>query len=91
MASVSKVQLIKLQQTLKTDAAIGTKFGISRQAIHQLRCKYGIKSVRDKNRERNEKIAARYKKGKTGIAIAREIDMSVAQVYRIIKKLSKRS
>ncbi|MFH0920745.1 MAG: hypothetical protein V1913_10320 [Fibrobacterota bacterium] len=91
MASVNKEQLLKLQKTLKTDAAIGAKFGITRQAIHQLRCKYDIKSVRDKNKERNLKMVELYKKGKTGIAIAKVMDMSIAQVYRIIKKLSKRS
>jgi len=90
MAAVSKVQLVKLQENLKTDAAIGAKFGVTRQAIHQLRCKYGIKSVRDKHKERNEKIIGLYKKGKTGIEIAKGLDMSISQVYRIIKRLSKR-
>jgi len=91
MAIVNKEQLIKLQKTLKTDAAIGAKYDISRQAIHQLRRKYDIKSIRDKNIERNNKIAALYKKGKTGIVIAKDMDLSISQAYRIIKKLSKRS
>jgi biotin operon repressor len=42
MARISKSELIRLQKTLITDKAISEKFGISRQAVHQLRVKYGI-------------------------------------------------
>jgi DNA invertase Pin-like site-specific DNA recombinase len=59
-------------------------FGITRQAVHQLRVKYGIESSRSKNDERNEKIVRLYKKGKTGMKIAEEMDISVSQVYRVI-------
>jgi Mor family transcriptional regulator len=86
MACISKPELIKLQKTLKTDAAIGEKFRISRQAVHQLRAKYGINANLAKNKERNEKIKVLYKKGKTGISIAKQLDMSISQVYRIIKR-----
>lgn len=85
MAIVTKDELKKLQKTLKTDAAIGEKFGVTRQAIHQLRVKYEIKSSRSKNEERNEKIISLYKKGKTGTKIAEEMDLSLTQVYRVIK------
>jgi len=88
MAKISKQQLIKLQKTLKTDAAIGSEFGITRQAVHQLRRKYGIEANRAKNIERNKKILAAYKKGKSGLDIAKDIGLSVSQVYRIIEKLS---
>ncbi|MBL8029372.1 MAG: helix-turn-helix domain-containing protein [Fibrobacteres bacterium] len=84
MARISKVELIKLQKTLKTDAAIGEKFGISRQAVHQMRQKYGIDYNKGKNKERNEKIAALYKKGVAGTEIADQLDVSISQVYRII-------
>ena len=47
MARVTKAQLIKLQKQLKVDEAIGAKFGITRQAIHQLRQKYGIPRIPD--------------------------------------------
>jgi len=86
MAKVNKEQLIKLQKTLITDTAIGEKFGISRQAIHQMRVKYGINANTAKNKERNAKIISLYKKNKTGIAIAKDLDLSISQVYRIIKK-----
>jgi hypothetical protein len=52
MAKISKDQLVKLQKKYITDHAIGKLFGISRQAVHQLRNKYGIPPV-------EEKIAAR--------------------------------
>jgi hypothetical protein len=90
MAKISKDVLKKLQKTLKTDAAIGAKFKISRQAVHQLRMKYGIGFVANKNKDRDEKILSMYKKGKTGIVIAKQLDLSVSQIYRIIKKRSKK-
>jgi hypothetical protein len=86
MARISKDELARLQKTLKTDAAIGKKFQISRQAVHQLRVKYGIKANREKNIERDKKIVVAYKKGKTGISIAKDVELSISQVYRIIKK-----
>ena len=84
MATVSKNDLIKLQKTLGTDAEIGKKFGITRQAIHQLRKKYGIESRYAKNPERNEKILALYEKGTSGTAIAEKLGLSISQAYRII-------
>ncbi|OGJ86554.1 MAG: hypothetical protein A2487_13445 [Candidatus Raymondbacteria bacterium RifOxyC12_full_50_8] len=90
MARVTKDQLIQLQKTLKTDAAIGKKFGITRQAIHQLRVKYGIDYNRKKNKERDEQVSAMFKSGKTGFAISKKIDLSVSQIYRIIRKMSKK-
>lgn len=90
-SGISKEQLIELQKTLKTDAAIGAKFGISRQAVHQLRVKYNIESVRDKNEGRDKRIAEIYKTGKSGAAIAKEMGLSISQLYRIIKRVSKKS
>jgi len=37
MSKITKQELIKLQKSLVTDEAIGEKFGITRQAIHQMR------------------------------------------------------
>jgi DNA-directed RNA polymerase specialized sigma subunit len=90
MAKLSKQEIIKLQKTLKTDAAIGKKYGISRQAVHQLRQKYDVGYNRLKNKERNEKISSLYKKKVTGIKIAKEMDLSVSQVYRILTGLKKK-
>jgi DNA invertase Pin-like site-specific DNA recombinase len=86
MARISKSQLAKLQKQLKTDAAIGSKFGITRQAVHQLRKKYGIESVIAKNAERNKKIVSAYKTGASGTALAKKFDLSISQTYRIINE-----
>jgi hypothetical protein len=87
MARISKSQLVKLQKQLKTDAAIGEKFEITRQAVHQLRKKYGIESVIAKNAERNKKIVVAYKGGASGTTLAKKFDLSISQTYRIINEI----
>jgi hypothetical protein len=89
MASMSKAQLIKLQKQLKTDAKIGEKFNITRQAVHQLRKKYEIESVIAKNAERNEKIVGSYGTGASGTDLAKKFKLSVSQTYRIINENKK--
>jgi biotin operon repressor len=90
MARISKQDLVRLQKNLKTDAAIGAKFGISRQAVHQLRQKYDIDYNRTKHRDRNAKILSLYRKKASGTRIARQMKISVSQVYRIIAGLKKK-
>ena len=89
MAHFTKTELIKLQKQLGTDEAIGEKFGITRQAVHQMRRKYGIESRYADNPERNAKIIAAYKKGTSGTTLARKYDLSISQAYRIIKMAGK--
>ena len=84
MARISKAQLIKLQKQYTTDAKIGELFGISRQAVHQLRQKYGIDSSIADNPERNAKIVKLYKAGTSGTALAKKFELSISQTYRII-------
>jgi Mor family transcriptional regulator len=86
MACISKQQLQELQEIFKTDAKIAEKFGVTRQAIHQLRVKYGIKSLTDKNDERNKEMAVLFKKGTPPVDLAKKNDLSVSQVYRILKR-----
>ena len=86
MARITKAQLVKLQRKLKRDAAIGAQFGITRQAVHQLRKKYGIPSVIEKNPERNKKIIDMYNAGKSVAAIAKKFDLSISYTYRIISE-----
>jgi DNA invertase Pin-like site-specific DNA recombinase len=90
MARISKTQLIKLQKQLKTDAAIGEQFGITRQAVHQLRKKYGIDSSLVDNPERNADIIAAYGKGLSGTALAKKFKLSISQTYRIINESKKK-
>jgi DNA-directed RNA polymerase specialized sigma subunit len=84
MAVAGKTELIKLQKALGTDEAIAKKLKVTRQAIHQLRTKYGIESNIAKNPERNKKIVSLFKSGKTGTEIAGKLGISVSQTYRII-------
>ena len=84
MARIGKNQLVKLQKKYKTDEAIGKLYGISRQAVHQLRQKYEIEPVADKHQQRDEAIVQLYKDGMAGTKIARKFKLSVSQTYRII-------
>jgi DNA invertase Pin-like site-specific DNA recombinase len=89
MAKISKIELIALQKKFKTDEAIGERFGITRQAVHQLRNKYGIQSVIAKNEERNAKLIKAYKAGNTGMSLAKKFGLSVSQTYRILGEAPK--
>lgn len=89
MARISKQELIRLQKKLLSDAAIGAEFGITRQAVHQLRNKYGIPVVTGKLDKRDAKIAALRKKGVKGMAIAKKLDLSLAVVYRVFGQANK--
>ena len=91
MARISKTQLIKLQKKLKTDAAIGEQFGITRQAVHQLRKKYGIESSLADNPQRNAEIVTMYGKGASGTTLAKKYKLSISQTYRIINESKKKT
>ena len=86
MAKISKAQLEKLQKKYKTDDAIGKLYGITRQAVHQLRTKFGIPPVADKHKERDEEILKAYNAGASGTALAKKYDLSISQTYRIINE-----
>jgi len=62
MAKINKSQLIKLQSKYVTDDAIGKLYGISRQAVHQLRNAYGIPPVEEKHKAAIPKLSS-YTKG----------------------------
>jgi hypothetical protein len=85
MPTILKNELMRLQRTLKTDQAIGKRFKVTRQAIHQLRKKYGIPPVLGKNDERDAKILSLHKKGASAMEIARKMLISISQTYRIIR------
>jgi len=86
MPCISKPQLLKLQKTLKTDAAIGAKFGITRQAVHQIRILYKVASIREKNKDRNAKIVRLRKQGVPIAKLCREFGLAVSQIYRVLAK-----
>lgn len=94
MATITKAQLEKLQKKLVTDAAIGAQFGITRQAVHQLRKKFGLESSLRDNPQRNQEIVKAYESGESGTALAKKYKLSISQTYRIInenKKPAKKS
>lgn len=86
MAKISKQELIKLQKKYVTDARIGEEFGISRQAVHQLRVKFEIESSRKNNDERNENILTMFNNGQNTTIIAKKYSLSIPTIYRIIHK-----
>ena len=86
MARISKNDLLKLQKKLHTDAKIGEEFGITRQAVHQLRKKYGIESRTAGNPERNKEMVELREGGKTVETIAKKFKLSIPQTYRILKE-----
>jgi hypothetical protein len=88
MATISKAELIRLQKKFKTDARIGEEFGITRQAIHQLRKKYGIESRTAGNTERNKEIVESRDAGQSVESLAKKFSLSIPQTYRIIKETS---
>jgi Mor family transcriptional regulator len=86
MDKISKSGLVKLQKQFGTDEAIGKKLKLTRQAVHQLRKNYGIESTYTGHPKRNEQMIALYKKGTSGIKIAKKFGMSFGHTYRIIKE-----
>jgi transposase-like protein len=81
---VSKAKLVKLQKDLVTDSAIGEELGITRQAVHQWRKKWGVGSSMADNSDRNASMIEAYNAGETGTAIARKFKLSISQTYRVI-------
>lgn len=88
MARISRNQFVKLQKRYTTDQAIAGLFGLSRQAVHQLRTRYGIAPVADRKKTRNEEIIALHASGISVQKLAKKYELSVTQVYRLVKGVS---
>lgn len=88
MARISKNELLKLQKKFNTDARIGEEFGITRQAVHQLRKKYDIESRTAGNPDRNQEMVSLRANGRNVEAIAKKFKLSIPQTYRILKENS---
>ena len=87
MALVSRLDLIRLQKSLRTDEAIGKKFKVTRQAVQQLRWKYGIKSRFAKHPQRNKEILSHFRSGIPATQIAKKFGLSAPQIYRLVRKM----
>jgi Mor family transcriptional regulator len=84
MAKISKSQFVALQKKHRMDSAIARALGVTRQAVYQMRTKFGLKSIKADNRARNAEIVKAYKAGASGTAIATKFKLSVSQTYRVI-------
>jgi hypothetical protein len=74
----------RLQKFHRTDGRIGETLGVSRQAVHQLRKKLGVRTRQSDRKSRDAEIVAAYIAGETGIGIARRLGLSISQTYRVI-------
>ena len=87
MARIGKKQLILLQKKYQTDEAIARLYNLSRQAIHQLRNRYGIPPVQSRNKKRDSEIKQMRKKGISVLKLSRKFKLSTTHIYRIINDL----
>ena len=85
MPRLTKQELLRLQKTLLVDQKIADKFGITRQAVHQIREKYGIPCILNRNRKRNDQINRLYNGGIPVVGIAKKFKLSICQIYRVIR------
>lgn len=74
-----------LLRRYKTDHAVGRVLGISKQAVHQHRKKFGIPAVHDRSKiiQRDEKIRSLYEDGVSVREICKRFKLSKSSVYRI--------
>jgi len=87
MATLTKNDILAMRKKgYLTDSAIASQAGITRQAIHQLRKKYGLAKVKDRLKDRDREILAMYNSGCLADEIAKARDISISQVYRIISR-----
>lgn len=87
MARISKNQLLKLRRKYRTDESIARLYGLSRQAIHQLRKRYGIPKAPDDRMERNHLILEMWHSGVSKRKIAAKTGLSPSQICRIVRKM----
>ena len=86
MARITKDKLLQLQRVFKTDEAIGKKFGITRQAVFQLRKNYDIESLREINPKRDKEMRKLYNAGTSVAVLVKKYNLSSSQVYRIVNR-----
>jgi len=84
MAKITKPQFVALQKKHVTDTAVAAALGVSRQAVHHLRAKFGIMSSVPDVRARNAAMVEAYMDGETGVSIAHRYRLSISQTYRIL-------
>ena len=80
----SKNELLWYQKRFGTDHAVGLQLGVTRQAVHQLRNKFGIMRSLKKS-DRNAKIKVDHWNGMDADKLVKKYKLSLTQIYRIIK------
>ena len=81
----TKEKLLKLQKRYKTDRAIGEQFGVTRQAVHLWRVKYGVRSLRELIEARNYQIKKDFKAGIPIKKLVKKYEVCMSLIYRVIK------
>lgn len=69
-----------------TDQSIARLYKISRQAVHQLRQRYNIPPVDNKNEERNKQIVQLHHNGESVLKLSKKFKLSPTHIYRILKQ-----
>jgi len=84
MARIGKEQLERLQKKYKTDAAIARIYGLTRQAVYQLRKQYGLKPSSDKSSDRNREVKRLRSMGISAKMLSVKFRLSTTHIYRIL-------
>ena len=85
----TKEQLINLQKKLKTDRAIGERYGVSRQIVFQWRKKHGIRSLRELTEARNYQIAKLFQAGLTTKELVKKFKLSTTTICKLTRMVKR--
>lgn len=86
LSELSSEEFLNLQKNFPTDEEIGDHFGVTRQAVHQMRKKLGIDSIRGNVGERDMCIRLDYSNGTSAPDLCKKYSLSQSQVYRILRE-----
>ena len=84
MPRIGPEQLAALVRTYRSDSAIASVYGISKQAVQRLRAKYGIPASLPDTSTRDDAIAEMRRLGASVSRIARRYNLSETHIYRIL-------
>ena len=83
---INRTVMIRLQKKFKTDEEIGRQIGgITRQAVHQMRTKFGVPSLIVGNKDRNKRIRKLARSGECKLNLAKKFNMHHSSIYRICR------
>jgi hypothetical protein len=91
LSGITKSKFNKLRKSIGSDKGIGRKYGVTRQAIYNLRVRLNIPPTRtpDSLEKRNIKICADFKKGIPVLVLAKKYKLTVVYVYFLRRKFYK--